>query len=772
MAKRNYVYFLLFFFFTLSLETFSQSPVSQSPVDVDKVTDAQVEQFIKEMEQRGMSDAEIEAAALLNGYTPDDVAKLREKINRIKTGTNNLSNETDNKTTREQIGELVERTPIQVDQKTEIAQKKEVFGREIFNNKNLSFEPNLRLPTPKDYVLGTDDQLKIDITGYAYQHYDVTVSPEGTIKLESLSPIYVNGLTVEAAKIKIIERLKLLFGGLRNGKLNADVTLGNVRSIKVTVVGEVANPGTYTISAFASVFNALYLAGGPGEKGSFRNIKLLRENKEKAQIDLYPFLTKGEFVGNERLLDQDVIFVPMAESKVELEGKVKREGIYELIVNETLEDALFYAGGPSDQAYLESIKITRNTKKEKKLLTVDGDNLGMYALQNGDLVHIGAILDRYENRVEVSGAVFRPGEYSLSESLTTVKDLLEASEGLREDAFLERVLIVREQENLDPEIISIDLKEIMNGSKSDLDLKKNDQVIVKSITELRELRSVEIKGSVNQPGEFDFAEGMSVEDLILLAGGFKEGASEKRIEVAKRLYNDESSNETVEIVVVQSDELFVKEGKVLLSPFDKVFVRDLPNYEEQKLVSITGEVNYPGLYTILKREERISDLIERAGGLRKEAYSEGARFYRDGNLVALDLKKALSNSKDLGNLILSEGDSLVLPKIQEVVKLSGQVLNPTTVAYQPELTFSDYIAQAGGVTDSAFVRKAYVRYANGLTDRTRSFMGIKNYPEVQRGMEVIIPTRNKYRWTPAERIAVSSAFVSIATIMVTIVRLL
>lgn len=767
MAKRYYAYFLLFILFSFSLKTFSQSPVN-----VDEVTDAQVEQFIKEMEQRGMSDAEIEAAALMNGYTREDVAKLREKINRIKTGTNNLSKEPDNITTREQIGELAERTPLQVDEKTEVSQKKEVFGREIFNNKNLSFEPNLRLPTPKDYILGTDDQLKIDITGYAYQHYDVTVSPEGTIKLESLSPIYVNGLTVAAAKVKITDQLKLLFGGLRNGKLNADVTLGNVRSIKVTVVGEVENPGTYTISAFASVFNALYLAGGPGEKGSFRNIKLLRGNKEKSQIDLYPFLTKGEFVGNERLLDQDVIFVPMAESKVDLEGKVKREGIYELKVNETLEDVLFFAGGLSDQAYLGSVNITRNTKKEKKLLTIDGDKLGMYALQNGDKIYIGAILDRYENKVEVSGAVFRPGEYSLSGSLSTLKELVKASEGLREDAFLERVLIVRERENLDPEIISINLKEILNDSESDIDLKKNDQVIVKSITELRELRRVEVKGSVNQPGEFDFAEGMSVEDLILLSGGFKEGASEKRIEIAKRLYNDESSNETVEVVIINSEDLFAKEGKTLLSPFDKVFVRDLPNYEEQKLVSITGEVNYPGLYTILKREERISDLIERAGGLRMEAYSEGARFYREGKLVALDLKRALSNNKELGNLILSKGDSLIIPKVQEVVKLSGQVLNPTVIAYQPDLRFKDYISQAGGVTDSAYVKKAYVRYANGLTDRTRSFMGIKKYPEIQRGMEVIIPKRNKYRWTPAERIAVSSAFVSIATILVSVIRIL
>ncbi|MFT7420359.1 MAG: polysaccharide export outer membrane protein [Arcticibacterium sp.] len=765
MKTRKHLFFIFLSLF-LSAQTFSQSPVN-----VDDISDAQIGQFIKEAESRGLSEVEMEVAAMANGYTALDVVKIREKIDGVKSGTNNLSDKA-SQTTREQIGEVAKRTDLQVIESTKVLKKLEVFGRSIFNNKNLSFEPNLRLPTPKDYVLGPEDKLNIDITGYAYQHYEVVVSPEGTIKLESLAPIHISGLTVAEAKSKITDRLKLLFGGLRNGKLNADVTLGDLRSIKVTLVGEIENPGTYTVSSFATVFNALYLAGGPTEKGSFRNIRLLRGNKERANLDLYPFLLNGLQDGNEMLQDQDVIFVSMARTKVTVEGEVKREGIYELMANESLKEVVDYAGGFSEMAYKDKINITRSTGKEKKLITAEGVQLDMYALQNGDKILVGAILDRFTNKVEVSGAVFRPGEFALDDSIKTIKDLIRAASGLRKDAFLDRVLLVRERENLDPEINSFNLKELLDGSIQDIVLKRNDQLIVKSIAELRELRTVEIQGSVNQPGVFKFAEGMFVKDLILLSGGFTEGATTKRIEIAKRLFNDESSNETVKIYFFETNKALNHKEGIVLSPFDKVFVRDLPNYEEQKLVKISGEVNYPGTYTILKREERISDLIKRAGGLREESYIEGARFYREGMLVALDLKKALNNENDLGNLILSESDKLVIPKLQEVIKLSGQVLNPTSVAFRPDLRFQDYIAQAGGVSNDAFVRKTYVRYANGLTDRTRSFLGIKNYPEIQRGMEVIVPARIKDRWTSAERIAISTAFVSIATIMVTIIRIL
>jgi polysaccharide export outer membrane protein len=765
MKTRKHLFFIFLSLF-LSAQTFSQSPVN-----VDDISDAQTEQFIKEAESRGLSEAEIEAAARLKGYSSDDIAKFRLRIERLKSGSVDNNPQTSAKT-REQIGEVAERTDVQVGNNTEVGKKRDIFGRSLFGNKNLQFEPNLRLPTPPNYVIGPNDELKIDISGFAYQHYDVKVTPEGTIRLESLSPINVSGLTIEQAKVKITNILKVLFGGLRSGGLTLDLTLGNVRSIQVNILGEITNPGTYTLSAFATALNALYLSGGPTVNGSMRTIKILRNNMELASIDLYQFLTTGKLSNQQLLQDQDVIFVPVAEKKIELEGEIKREMVFELTASESLSDAIDYAGGFTEQAYKKNLIVTRYTDTEKKIINTEGLELSNFLLKNGDHVTVGAVLERFENKVEILGAVFRPEAYALNDSMNSLKALIKIADGLREDAFLDRALLIRERENLDPEIISINLKDLFSGKIKDIILWKNDKLIIKSITELRELRTVEIVGSINNPGSFDYADGLKVKDLILMAGGFKEGATTRRMEIARRLFNDESSDETVQVLLFETNKNLNNEGNITLSPFDKVFVRDLPNYEVQKLVNISGEVNYPGTYTILRREERISDLIKRAGGLREESYIEGARFYREGMLVALDLKKALNNENDLGNLILSESDKLVIPKLQEVIKLSGQVLNPTSVAFRPDLRFQDYIAQAGGVSNDAFVRKTYVRYANGLTDRTRSFLGIKNYPEIQRGMEVIVPARIKDRWTSAERIAISTAFVSIATIMVTIIRIL
>lgn len=765
LSRVLYVVLLLFLDHSLT-------QAQQTKPNAATVSDQELSQFMQEAERRGLSESEIETLARANGYSATDIALIRERIQRLKTGLPADSSFQSNETVRKQIGEVAERTDLQVSSKEEEKKAPKVFGKSIFQNPRLNFEANLRIPTPKNYILGADDELKVDISGYAYQHYDLVVSPEGSVKIESLAPIYVNGLTVTEAKAKIVERLKTIFGGLRTGGLTADVTLGNVRSIQVSVLGEVEKPGTYTVSSLARVFHALYLAQGPTDKGSFRQIKVMRDNQEIAEVDLYEFLTKGLAPNNVLLEDQDIIYVPLNERQVELSGELKRSGLFELKEGETLAEALVYAGGYSAQAYQEKLTLTRNTDKELKLFTLDGKNAGLYALQNGDKIRVDAILDRYENKVEISGAVFRPGVFAIDESLNTLSGLISAAEGLREDAFLNRALLFRERENLDPEIIAVNLGAILSGNANDVPLKKNDRLMVKSIVELREERTVTIDGAVNLPETYAYQDNMSVKDLIMLAGGFQEGATPKRIEIARRLFNDESSDETVQVFMHEINREFNNEQEVILAPFDRVFVRDLPNYEEQKLVSIQGEVNYPGLYPIVKREEKIADLIVRAGGIRSEAYVEGARFFREGKRVGIDLKKALSNGKDYGNLILADADSLYIPKTQETVTLSGQVLNPSIIAYQPNLSFSDYLAQAGGLTDSASTKRIYVKYANGLTDRTRTFLGIRDYPEVQQGMEIVVPTRNKYKWTPAERIAVSSAFVSIATIMATIIRLI
>jgi protein involved in polysaccharide export with SLBB domain len=743
---------------------------AQTIPDVEKLSDKQIESFIKQAETKGLSETQIEAAAKANGYSSEDIIKLRERINRIKTNATSKS-VTPNATIREQIGEVSERTEIQVDAKASVEKKSNIFGREMFTNKQLNFEPNLRLPTPANYVLGPDDELSVDITGYAYQHYDLRISAEGTVKIESLAPIYLNGLSVQKAREKVAQRLKTLFAGLSNGGLNMDLTLGKVRSIKVTVVGEVQNPGTYSVSSLATLFNALYVSAGPNAIGSFRNVQLLRNNKIIQTFDLYDFLLQGKMNGNVGLQDQDVVFVPVADRKIEFVGQVKRPMVYELKSSDNLEHAVRYAGGFTDNAYKATFTIRRNTEKEREIVSVNAEQLRSYALQNGDKIEINTILDRYTNKVEVVGAVFRPGEYALDKDIQTVGQLINKAEGLREDAFKNRALLKRERENKDPEFLALDLNKILAGE--DIALKREDILIIKSITELRELRKVSILGAINQTGEYDYVDNMTVNDLITLAGGYRNGATVKRIEIARRVFNDESNDQQVEILAEEGNlDLNIKANKYYLKPFDQVFIRELPNYQVQEKVSVQGEVNYPGEYAIKSRVERISDVLERAGGQRTDAYLKGAKFFRNEKQVSVDFENLLKNQTSAINLFLENGDKIIIPKEAQVVYIGGQVLNPATVAFQPNFSFKEYIIQAGGFSDSAYVKKTYVKYANGLTDYTRSFMGIKTYPRVERGMQIVVPVKRRERLSKAEILSLSTAFVSLSAVLLTLVRLL
>jgi len=749
---------------------FATAAHAQTLPPVESVTDKQIESFLKEMESRGLSEEQVETLAKARGYTDTDIIKLRERINRVKSGTAQTS-EAPSTTVREQIEEVSERAEVQVKAEQPII-KEELYGTSIFRNKALTFDPNLRIPTPPGYVLGTGDEFRIGITGYAAKDYSLRVSEEGDVRLEHFAPIYVNGLTVTEAKAKIKQRLASLFAGLNNGSLNLDLTLTKVKSIKVTVIGEVAHPGTYTVSSLATLFNVLYQSGGPTRIGSFRNIQLLRNNKVIHHLDLYEFLQKGLLTGDAGLKDQDVVFIPASETIVQVTGEVKRPLKYELKAGESLKDLLAYSGGFTENAYTAQLTLKRKTDKELEIRNVDVATEKDFLLRNGDVLHASAILDRYTNRVEVMGAVFRPGEYALEQNLQTVSQLIRKAEGLREDAFRTRAILKRQRENLDPEFITLDLDKVLNEGQ-DVTLKREDILIIRSITELREARKVSISGEVNQPGEYDFSDSLSVSDLVFLAGGFRTGATPNRIEVARRLYNDEEDDATVQIFDLNIDEdLSIKGKKFVLHPFDQVYIRSLANYQPQQSVSIEGEVNYPSRYVIKSKTERVSDLIDRAGGLRKEAYLRGAKFYRDGKLVAMDLERALSNKKSAVNLFLEEGDRIIIPKEEQVVKLFGQVQNPTSVAYEPKFSFVDYIEQAGGFTDSANIKRTYVRYANGLTERTRSFLGMRFYPKAEKGMEVIVPVKHKDKMSRAEVVTMATAVTSMMAVIVTLIRIL
>jgi polysaccharide biosynthesis/export protein len=751
---------------------------------VEDLTDEQVAAFLQKAKASGMSEAQIEKAATLQGYSPADIAKMRERLNNISTEKAKQTNKSDVSEVRKATETKAYSDSSAVSSKAkEVAKKSMVFGMSMFAAGGLSFEPDLRIATPRNYQLGPDDELNIDIFGNALDNYKVKVSTEGTIRILNLSPIYVNGLTIEAASERIVGRLRQLYQGLNSpgSGVSAQVTLGSVRSIKVTLTGEVMKAGTYTVSSLATVFNALYAAGGPSENGSFRNIKVIRDNKIVRVLDLYDFLLRADQKDNIRLQDQDIIRVADYETRVEVAGEVKRPMIFEVEKTETLKDVLRFAGGFTDKAYTYTIGLRRNTARELKLINISQDEVGSFIPQRGDKYTVGEILDRFENRVQIKGAVFREGEFALESGSNTVKDLIKKAEGLREDAFMNRAVINRQKADNDPIVISFDLGKLMKGEIDDIPLKREDVVIIRSIKSLREKRVVTIEGEVNKGGKFDYVEGLTIADMVVLANGFKDGASNSKIELSRRVKDDTTglaSDQNVRIETFDVDKdlkISTSDARTLIQPFDKIIVRKSPRYEDQKTVQIEGEVRFPGSYTIKDKTQRITELIALAGGLRDGAYPKGATFNRDSAQIAIDLDVILKNPLAQENLLLLQGDRLFIPRVLETVKLSGELLNPVSVAYRPNLSVKDYISQAGGFTDKAAKRRVFVKYANGFSDKTKTFLFFNTYPKVEQGAEIIVPAMledSNSKMTAAEKVAILGAVSSISLIVINILNAL
>lgn len=761
----------LFLFVFISLLGFSGVYAQ----NIDELSDDQIQQFMKQAQESGMTEEQLMAAAAAKGLGAADIAKFKERMTKVqadKKGSANtntidterrLNDTTSTKSVRQQIKE----------DSTSIRREK-YYGLNLFNNKKIVFEPNLRIPTPKNYILGTGDELNISITGFAVQTYKAKVSPEGTVQLDILSPIYVSGLTIEQARERIINRLKSRFAGLNSsgGGLYADITLGNIRSISVTVIGEALQPGTFTVPSLANVFNVLYACGGPSEIGSLRNIEVFRNGKVIRTLDVYDFLLHGDQKDNIILQDQDIIRIPYVDTRVSLLGEVRNPKIFEVKRGETLKDVLAFAGGFKELAYSKTISLERTTPTEKRIINIDQNEIPYFLPQKGDIYTIGTILSRFENIVTIKGAVYREGNYELEKDIT-VKQLIARAEGLKQDAFKERVLLKRERENLEPEIIPLNLTKILNGESEDIRLRLRDTLFIRAVKDLRERLTVTISGAINKAGTYEFADNMTVSDLITMAGGFTDGASASKIEIARRIKADTmgvSKEQSIKIETIDIDRGLTgtESKKLYLKPFDKVYVRLLPRYEEQKNVLISGEIFYPGPYALRDKKERIADLIDKAGGTKSEADLGSAKFTRAGKVIGVDIVNIMQNRDDINNLVLNSGDALEIPRKKETVTVNGQVYSPTTVPYSSSLKLKEYLDLAGGTTDSAFVKKIYVKYGNGKLDRTRSFLGIKAYPKVENGSEIIVPVRRKYKWTPAERIAISTAVVSIATLLFTI----
>ncbi len=801
--------FTLLWIFSQSI-VFAQQPdpsqVDFRTIKVEELSDNQVKQFITRAQDSGMSMQELEIEAISRGMPYSEVQKLRQRIEQIQQRQGTRDERTD---IRRTIGDDLISTPLHLDTLEDTVKTLNVFGYRLFRRDNLSFEPSLNIPTPRNYTLGPGDELQVEVWGASQQSYTLPVSPEGQVRISNLGPIQVSGLTIEEASELIIQRLSVIYSGLRGANPNtfAQVTLGNVRSINVTIAGDAFMPGTFTLPAFATAFNALYMAGGPSERGSFRDIRIVRENEQIAHLDLYDFLLKGETKLNIRLRDEDLIFIGPYNNRATIEGEVIRPAIYELKPGETLADLIEFAGGFSSSAYTRRLQVDRKTDSQRQMLNVEKELYSSFLMRPGDQLIVGEILEKYENRVSIRGAVYREGDFALTDEMT-VKSLMEQAEGLREDAFMNRAALYRLQDNMELEVVDLNLTAILNGTAPDITLQREDLLMISSILELQQERTVRIMGEVQEPGSFPWAQNLTLGEVIRKADGLTDAASLARVEVARRvsdrmaLQSGASTSEVFSFPLDQHLKLTDEAASFQLQPFDLVFVRRSPGYQTQQLVEVRGEVAFPGSYAISRKNERISDLVERAGGINSEAYLPGATLIRKADknrtdrlqrlqalegeqleiiddtlenenqqYIGIDLQRILNNPNSSFDLLLMEGDILEIPQQLQTVSMSGAVLHPTSAIYQSGRGVRGYISRAGGFSDNALKGKVYVLHPNGSVDRTRRFMFVRSYPTVEPGSEIIVPQKpERQPRTLQETVAISSAITSLALVIVTLIN--
>jgi len=805
----------------------SQSKASQ--VKVDNLSDDQIRQIVAEMKKRNVSYSQIEQYAAQQGISDTEVLKLKARIKALNldktlsSSANKTSSFDQDSTIRvygedeadtlyywqEKYRKLKDREEFEKELK-----RRKIFGTELFSNKNLTFEPNLRMPTPTNYKIAAEDEIIVDVYGYSEVQHRLKVTPEGYIRIPYLGPVYVNGLTMSEAQVRITKQLSTIYSGIKTGNTSVQVSLGNIRSIRVILIGEVTQPGTYTLPSLATVANALYVSGGPNENGSFRSIEVIRNGASVAKFDLYDFITRGDLTNNVVLQDQDIVQVNPYQMRVELSGEIKRPAIFEAKENETLQNIIDFAGGYTDNSYKEIIKAFRVNNKSREVVNVTADQVAVFKLKSGDRFFIDSILtNRFTNRVTISGAVFHPGDYSLEEGMT-VGDLIRKADGVQEVAVMSRGIIRRLQDDYTPSIVSFNVQEALNGNQK-LVLQREDSVMIFSKLKVREEYMVKIEGEVNQPGFFPYGDSMHLEDLVLLAGGLKDAASLKHVEISRRIRTKGGYDSTdtrmaiTEQFDISADLAGNPASAFSLQPFDEVMIRRSPLYLEQANILLDGEVVYPGTYAINTKKERISDVIRRAGGLRPEAYTEGAVmlrrtfinssdsslllnklevFYnklkdstdiermrgtleRKEQLLGIQLDKVLAQPGSKYDLYLEEGDIIRVPKKLQTVQMFGEVYFPKKVRFDRNFSFRDYVRGAGGFTGQALKRRSYIVYANGEVKSTRKLLFFNSYPKVRPGAEVYVPIkRAKAGLSSGEAVGLASALASVALVIVTIIN--
>lgn len=681
---------------------------------------------------------------------------------------------------------------------------KKIFGHDIFSNKELSFEPSLSIATPQNYRLGPGDEVIIDVWGASQNTIQETISPDGAIQVEMLGPVYLSGMTVKDANDYLASELGKIYS---DPDTRIKLTVGQIRGIQVNVMGEVVNPGTYTLSSFATVFHALYQAGGMNEIGTLRAVKVYRDNKLVATLDIYDYILNGKMQDDVRLQDDDVIVVGPYDCLVNISGKVKRPMFYEMTRNESVGTLLDYAGGFTGDAYTKNVRLVRKSGREYQIYNVDEFDFSSFKLMDGDSLSIDSVIPRFSNMVELKGAVYRPGMYQMDGRITTVRELIEAAEGTMGDAFVNRAVLHRKRADMSLEVISVDVKGIMEGTTPDIALRNEDVLMIPSIHDIREERVLEVHGEVAFPGTYVYAANTTLEDLILQAGGLKEAASTVRVDVARRIKNPTAttgSNETAQTFSFSIRDGFVIDGQAgfVLEPFDEIYVRRSPQYQEQLNVKIEGEVLFPGTYVLAKKNYRLSELIAASGGLSDEAYVRGARLERQmtaeeqvrmkatlrmsklggkdsididkldlGTVynVGIELDKAMANPGGEQDIVLREGDRIVVPQYLNTVKINGEVMYPNTVSYIDGKKLKHYIEQAGGYSSNAKKSQAYVVYMNGTIARAKG--GGKNL--IQPGCEIIIPAKpDRKGLSLPEILSIGTSTASLATMIATIANLI
>lgn len=780
-------------------------------INVDDLSDNEILYYYNKLQQSGISMDQAAQIALAKGLPQQQLAKLQTRINNLLAGQKSILKNYKSSDSALASGRLEDKSVIPT-QEQEIDNR--IFGSELFSNSSLVFEPDLRIATPGDYVVGPGDELNIEVYGYSEAHYNLKISPEGFINIPNAGLVFVSGLTMDAAAAKIKSKLaSTIYKAISTGNTNVQVTLGSIRSIRVTVIGQAKKPGTYTVSSLSTVFNVLYLCGGPSKNGSFRNVQLVRGNKVYENIDIYNFLLHGSLEGNVRLMDHDVVYIPYYSSRITIDGEVKRPGIFETKPGDKLQRLLDAAGGFSDSAYRSSIKITQITDKEKSVVDIDSKDFSVYEPKGGDSIAVGKILNRYANRVEIKGAVMRPGIFELSNGLT-LKQLISKADGLREDAFLNRGIITRLKEDLSVEAISFNVSGILKNDEPDIPLMKEDVITISSIFDLKDKFTVSIQGEVRNPGIYEFKDSSSIKDLVFEAGGFTVAATGRRIEVARRLINNDASatsTNIADVVEIDADkDLNTKGANYFLKPFDVVIVRNNPGYFVQRTVNVQGEVMYPGVYVINSVDEKLSSIIARTGGFKNTADPSSASLRRVnkvdtlteiktervgkiavGNLadttfsdsltkeakkpydlVGINLEEITKTPGITNDLIVEDGDVIFVPKKNQAVKVRGEVLFPTQFAFQEGRNMKYYIDKAGGFTSNAVRRKSFVVGANGSARRVTHFLFIKNYPGINSGDEIFVPQvdRSKKGLSTGEVIGITTAAVSFASVVIALIN--